>query len=106
MVEASFSFPHQMCLAARKDPSAMLGCNGISSSVTTMDCLQGMHFNNLTELHQASIALSGAIVAQRPYLPKRFYWKETTPQHYSTEDGKEARVRKSMDKVDKLTVGS
>lgn len=47
----------------------------------------GMHFNNLTELHEASKNISSAITSQRSNLPQRLYWKETTPQHYSTKDG-------------------
>ncbi len=55
--------------------------------ISTTATVQGMHFNNLTELHQASITLSETLRSQRSSLPKRFYWKETTPQHYATKDG-------------------
>ena len=49
--------------------------------------MQGIHFNNLTELNTASEALADTLLAQRPLLPQRFYWKETTTQHYTTPHG-------------------
>lgn len=49
--------------------------------------VQGLHMNYPNELKENAKLLSEAIQATRSSLPERFYWKETTPQHYLTGTG-------------------
>ena len=44
-----------------------------------------MNFPN--EMKENAKLLSEAIKATKSSLPERFYWKETTPQHYLTGSG-------------------
>lgn len=47
----------------------------------------GLHFNRMEELRETAEVISAAVKSQRSSLPKRFYWKETSPQHYLTSTG-------------------
>ena len=50
---------------------------------------QGTHYADMDLLSKDTWTLAQTIEKLRTSLPHRLYWKETSPQHYLTEDGKQ-----------------